>query len=353
MTIIKIDTGKFELSEEKKKLILEITRLVGTGRLDQLRYILSKLSRLDLVSSSVSHVHNELFTEKNKLLIDKNKRTIWDEQITLLKNEKAWTNKLFQMMINEYDRKIIQKHQINKSTEIASIGSCFATNISLHLKKMGYMNTSTLRVEEAINSPSLICMYLNSEQIKERDREIWDARFGIESKKMLQMIPDFKIIILTFGVSWDLVDEDNNIIVNPINIFNGIKENIYRFKKLNVEEQSYKIIECIQKIKKLNSTALIFVSISPVPLSGYIGELNVIEANLLSKSNLIEAVNIAKSKENFIYLPVYEAIHSIAPLMGIDRIWGDQESIRHPHRSIIEMICTSFVSLFDQPIETT
>ena len=225
------------------------------------------------------------------------------------------------------------------------MGSCFATNLAKHLKEIGFKNAYTLRVEEAVNSPRLIDMYLNPDRVPSHQKDAWDGRFGVESKEIIDIIPKIDIFILTFGVGFDLVDNDDNLCLDLDSIKEKLRIGALKFRNPEVREQSNYICSCIESIRHHNSHAPILVTLSPVPLSGFFGPKNVIRANSISKANLLLAIESARSKSNFIYIPTYEIVTSLAPILFKEKIWGEDGTSRHPNNKLIKSICNSFAKL--------
>jgi hypothetical protein len=327
------------LSEQDQHLIELCVQSIVSGRLDQLKLILADIDSAKKVIP-INKVHDALY--KNTPAENK---TIWDREIEFLNKVENWVNTVFLTAISEKERKLISAAEITKSSNIASLGSCFATNISKHLKKLEYTNTYTLRVEEAVNSPRLIDMYFNPQRVPFEQKAIWDNRFGVESKYIIEVIPKINLFILTFGVGWDLIDENNNICLDLNSLQARLASGELKFHNPTPYEQSEYISSCIKSIRKLNLTAPILVTLSPVPLSGFFGSTHVFRANAISKSSLVLAIELAKSHSEFIYVPTYEVVTSLAPILFKENIWGEDGTSRHPNNNLIRMICESFAKL--------
>jgi hypothetical protein len=150
---------------------------------------------------------------------------------------------------------------------------------------------------------------------------------------------------LTFGVGWDLVDKEDNICLDLNSINSRLSSGELNFRNPKLHEQSEYISSCIDSIRNLNSHALILVTLSPVPLSGFYGARHVFCANAISKSSLLLAIEDAKKKSDFVYIPTYEIVTSVAPILFKEKIWGEDGTSRHPNSNLIRMICESFTEL--------
>lgn len=339
MTKLQIDIGSNQINEQDKRLIHACVNAITTGRIDQLKLILS-----DIDSSKRLHPINKVHNALYKSFSDKQK-TIWDHEINSLADNDNWIASSFFSTLTDTDKEKIKSAKISQSSNIASLGSCFATNISYHLKNLNYKNTYTLRVEEAVNSPRLIDFYFNPHRVPLDQKEDWDSRFGIESKHIIEILPKIDLFILTFGVGWDLVDKNNNLCLDLNSIKSRLSNGELKFDNPKPEKQSEYISSCIQSIRNLNSSAPILVTLSPVPLSGFFGEKHVYLANSISKSSLLLAIEDAKKTSDFIYIPTYEIITSLAPILFKEKIWGEDGTTRHPNNKLIKLICESFINL--------
>ncbi|WP_295502601.1 GSCFA domain-containing protein [Limnohabitans sp. Rim8] len=339
MTKLQIDIGNNSIHEQDKRLIEACVNSIITGRIDQLKLILENVDSKKRINP-INKVHNALY----KSCSDEQK-TIWDYEINSLTDDDSWIASSFYTILTDADRESIKAAKISQSSNIASLGSCFATNISNHLKNLNYKNTYTLRIEEAANSPRLIDLYFNPHRVPLDQKEDWDNRFGIQSKHITEILPKIDLFILTFGVGWDLVDKDNNICLNLNSVKSRLSNGELKFDNPKPEKQSEHISNCIQSIRNLNSTAPILITLSPVPLSGFFGLKHVYLANSISKSSLLLAIEDARKKSDFIYIPTYEIITSLAPILFKEKIWGEDGTSRHPNNKLIKLICESFINL--------
>jgi hypothetical protein len=327
------------VSDRDKYLIELCMSHILSGRLDQLKLLLSDVDSSKKVNS-INKIHDTLYKDSS----DFNK-TIWDHELNEINNSENWIYSTFLQMLSVNDKEILRNAKISKSSNIASLGSCFATNLARHLKTIGFKNAYTLRVEEAVNSPRLIDMYFNPDRVPSHHKDAWDSRFGIESKNIINIIPKIDIFILTFGVGFDLEDKDGNLCLDLDSIKEKLSIGALKFRNPEIQEQSNYICSCIESIRRLNSHAPVLVTLSPVPLSGFFGTKHVIRANSISKANLLLAIESAKSKSNFIYVPTYEIVTSLAPILYQDKIWGEDGTSRHPNNNLIKTICDSFAKL--------
>lgn len=339
MAIISFDTGERSLQDSQKALIRACIKSILTGRFDQLKLLISQTEPSNGLKRT-NKVHDTLCREKSDLNL-----SVWDKQISELEQSVNWIHSALCAIMIENDLEKIRSAGISKSSNIASLGSCFATNISKHFRSLQYQNTYTLRVEEAVNSPRLIDMYFNPQKVPLNQRTQWDSRFGVESKYIIDIIPKIDLFILTFGVGWDIVDEKNNICLSLDSLKSRLSTGELKFLSPELNEQSSYISSCIESIRALNSSAQVLVTLSPVPLSGFFGEKHVFRANSISKSSLLLAIEHARSKSDFVYVPTYEIVTSLAPILFKNQVWGEDGTTRHPNNDLIRAICEAFTRL--------
>lgn len=335
-----------KISKAKLELIKKIANFIIENKIDELKLILAQYINPKI--KSVNILHNSLYDPNSKNFVSKINKTIWDEELKKLLSSRNWIEEMFNLSLSDKDISIIKKIKLNKESEIASIGSCFARNISDQFISLGYSNMYTVGIEENANSPRLLnTIYLNSDSMKNSGKK-FDDRVGFNNENFAKLVERLDLLIITFGVGFDLVNRKTSEIISDVkNISQSIKSGEYIFKFPTIEEQSNYISSSIKNIRKINSNLPIFVTVSPVPLSGYIGDNHVFTANTISKSNLIISVQEAKKLANFIYIPTYELITSIAPAVMVGNLWGDEKTKRHPNKNLVAEICKAFINLFN------
>jgi hypothetical protein len=332
----------------KLELIKRIIDLIINNKTDELKFIVNNYVN-STPFRSVNILEKLLYNTDAKTLSDKNDRTIWDNEFKKILHSKNWIENTFHLMLSGKDLSVIKKIKLNKESKIASIGSCFARNISRQFQSFGYYNIHTVGIEENVNSPRLINIYLNPNLKKDTVKQNWEGRLGFEPKSLSELITKLDLLIITFGVGFDLVNnQTNEIISNVENVSENIKNGKYIFKAPTIDEQTNYICSSIKNIKKINPSLPIFITISPVPLSGYVGANHVFTANTISKANLVLSLEEAKKSADFTYIPIYELIMLIAPVVMTDNIWGDKNTRRHPNEDLVKKICEVFINLFNK-----
>lgn len=203
-----------------------------------------------------------------------------------------------------------------------TFGSCFAVNIGEALRIKG-ANVYTTRFTEDVNSPFnnrviLRRIFLNEQSAVSDELAANTGADYEEIKKELIRATD---VIFTLG--------------NIFHLEGPAGHTMLATKQCTLARETYaETVECLREIIQLlreNTTAKIFVSVSPIPISGYIGNefASAIEADCASKSQLVAAI---RSLNGFVYIPTFEIFrwlpaHQAFPTFGAGRdnarhLWG-------------------------------
>jgi len=321
----------------------ELISLIVQGKMDELRFILES-SKWKTSHPSVNKIHNAMFSDTAPRLP---KRTTWDRSIEHAKQSKGgWALSIMQNFLSDNEKNTIRQLAINQKSTVACIGSCFASNIARRLIALGVNNTFTLRLEEAVATPLLVQTYLDSASLPSNQIPQWAERFSIHPTTVPSILKSASLLILTFGVGYDLVDKNGNLVISTTNIAENIQKGEWRFELKSPESHAMHIEKCVQIAREINPALVIVVTLSPVPLSGMYGEKHVFYANTLSKCSLALAINHAKSRCDFVYLPSFELVVFFSAMLrnGLP-VWGADGTTRHPADDVVHDICSDFLTL--------
>lgn len=216
-----------------------------------------------------------------------------------------------------------KENQIDYTSKIVLLGSCFAENIG---DKLLYYKFDTLQnpfgiLFNPVSLEILVKRALNQDKFTEKDlfyhREAWRC-FEVHSKisdgdknRLLKTLnTHLEItekylktathIIFTYGTSWVYKKKDTQAIVANCH---KVPQNNFEKKLLSVSESFNAIESTIQLIKKNNSKATVIFTVSPVRHIK-----NGIPENSLSKAHLLTAIHtfIATYSDSNFYFPSYE-----------------------------------------------
>ncbi len=202
-----------------------------------------------------------------------------------------------------------------------SFGSCFATEIAAYLSALG-ADSRTTTLTEDVNSP------VNNLRMLRRV-------FELNEDAIADGIHNASDIIVTLGNVFYLMD-GNHIVLD-------------HSKTAELREQSLgDVIEDIHEILsllRLHSEARIFVTVSPVPISGYRGEryASAMEADCASKCRLRAAL-AEVNPQWFTYLPLFEVFKWLPPHQAFPTFGTDDGSARHISREQIRLVMESLTT---------
>jgi len=262
---------------------------------------------------------------------------------------------------------------INRGSAFLTFGSCFAAEIHRYL--LGYgIESHTITLADHVNSPRMsrdglkleyrpidcyhwrlenpadqaIVSRYQDERVSndylascdvEREQEIMRLEHVYRSERFVDqfgylksMLPKTDVVIFTLGTA--------------------IMRHNSKSQFESVDDTVAFIAEIREIIYRLNPSATVFFSLSPVPLQGFSGInkscLTAVEADSISKS--ISRVAIYKYfdaidssfEQNTFYFPSYEIVRWIAPYYA-QEIWQDPH---HLKRSLVKLICRLFIATF-------
>jgi hypothetical protein len=338
-----------DVSRERAEFLKSVVDAAVNDRWNEFR-LLADHGKSRFGMMSVNHLHNELAAVAERSepadAPPGAERSSWDEQMTRYIGYDGWVRMALNDLTSAADRERLRRLAISRESSVMSLGSCFANNLARELGALGFSKVATLRVEEAVNSPGLIRRYLNPQLIPADAKQAWDERFEVRSDLLLRSLVDARLLILTFGVGLELRSTASGEMDLDVNgAMERLRSGESTFVFPTVAEQAGHIVACIDAISQHAPALPVVVTLSPVPLSGYYGELNVATANALSKSNLRQAIAMARNARPFIYAPIYEMVSSIAPGVMTTGVWGDGKTSRHPSPALVKDICSAFVDM--------
>lgn len=271
-----------------------------------------------------------------------------------------------------------------------TMGSCFARNFSSYLKHKG-IHSENLGQAEDLNTPgsnSLLLKYavIENEQIlkselsklidiywmdlsKESKNIFLEEKFN-EIKSIKETLKSSTKVIITLGNTVDFYKSVNGhdelvpkfIALSHSEDVNERNDAASRVKKagafirLSKFDETITYIQNIYKsVRSIAPKAAIIFTVSPVPIDSTIGiieplNLSAIEIDCISKSTIRCALHEAMLSEFFIedkniyYLPSYEIVRWIAPVIGIPVFGNEDAASRHVSNEVLNSICNFIYS---------
>jgi hypothetical protein len=246
------------------------------------------------------------------------------------------------------------KHQINYSSKIVSLGSCFAENMAEKLTYFKFQNLVNPFgiIFNPISIEKLIQRAVNKKEFTEKDvffhNDLWHcyevhSQLSATSNDLLltelnHLVHQFRIqleeathIIITYGTSWIYqLKSTNEIVANC----HKVPQNHFDKHILSVESIEKSIQNTIEFIRKVNPNATVIFTVSPVRhiKDGFI-------ENQRSKAHLITAIHSANRQEPATsnYFPSYEIMMDE---LRDYRFYADD--MLHPNQTAINYIWERF-----------
>ena len=267
--------------------------------------------------------------------------------------------------------------RIDRTTPIASIGSCFAREIKFWLREQNYnylqfatgpcteagsarydrvYNTFSIRqeVERAFGKFAPTC---NLWRFEEDGRErlldpyrhcvAWENEQDMHTElaehqtAVFRAFTEAKVIIITVGQGEVWYDKRDNTVypmAPPSKVFD---RDIHAFRMSTFGENYANLQVTYDLIKQHNPNAHLILTVSPVPLLATFQARNSIEANCGSKSMLRAVVDefVREHSADVTYFPAYE-------IVTCTNKTPFQEDARHVQRSTVDTIMSLFEHRF-------
>lgn len=234
---------------------------------------------------------------------------------------------------------------IDADTTLIAFGSCFASNISIYLNKIGY-NVATRRDTVAYTS-RLADGIVNVHAIRQQFEWAWEGRvptvplwhdydareFGYDEAVRIRTREIFDaadVFIITLGLSEVWYDDVTGEVfwrAVPASRYDSAR---HKFRALTQAETLENIRAIVGIIRRFRPAAKIIFTLSPIPLAATFRGRACIPASAASKATLRSAVAefFAEADEAVFYFPAYEIITTaFRRPCALD--------LRHPHRHLI------------------
>ena len=217
---------------------------------------------------------------------------------------------------------LAQNFKINHSAPVVSIGSCFATNISMRLSDLLFrtevnptgISFNPLSISNALQ---FVCekKQFNADDLF-FDGEIYHSWYhhssfsGTDSGKIIEninaaiinaheILKQSSTLIITLGTAQVFSLKKEKRVVNNCHKAPSV---LFDSKILSSDEILKHLVDAIEKVKTINSGIQIIITVSPVRHT----KMGLIE-NARSKAQLITAAhNLCDTSENIYYFPAYE-----------------------------------------------
>lgn len=214
-----------------------------------------------------------------------------------------------------------------EASRFVTFGSCFANNVADHLRGRG-ASVFTTFVTEDVNSPSNNVLLLRK-VFNGVDSPFTDELRDITGVDYSQLCDEFKQadhVIFTLGNIFRLVGDGGCPVISRAGT---------TLVRESFDETMSAIREILATLNRLK--AKIYVSVSPIPISGYRGTefRTALEADCASKCQLVAAV---RSFGGFTYIPTFEIFRWLPAHQEFSTFGEDAQNARHIYRGHIAMV---------------
>ncbi len=194
---------------------------------------------------------------------------------------------------------------------LVAFGSCFARELSVAFAERGLV-AEHLQIEENINSPEA-----NLEILKALGRKsefgFVEQIIGHRREEITALLARAEILCVTIGVAPVFVEKGSRRLYLARDYRRPILAGEIEQVLPPVDELRASIEGMVRELGRLAPGALKLLTLSPVPMSGAVGDIGVVSYDLLSKASLRVALHEAGRNVEFVYLPSFEAVKWIAP----------------------------------------
>lgn len=265
-----------------------------------------------------------------------------------------WRRSVSKLSPSLIDPVVSSKFTIGKNDKVATAGSCFAQHISNRLSLSGYKYYVVEQAPENVTSDEQYGVYSarygNIYTVRQL-LQLFDRAFGgfttelnvwqrpdgkyvdpfrpqiskigfnsekeclLDRKKHLDsvkcMFESLDVFVFTLGLTecWEYVPDKAIVPIAPGVVAGEFNNDEYRFVNSGFLDIKKDFVEFYSKLKKINPSARIVLTVSPVPLVATYEDRHVIVSTVESKS-ILRAVagEIDKSYKDVYYFPSYEII---------------------------------------------
>lgn len=269
-----------------------------------------------------------------------------------------WSRAISRVSIDDIDPVLEAQFLINQETKVATAGSCFAQHISRHLRAAGFnyfvaekahpiipnslmqeynYGVFSARYGNIYTTRQLLQLFNRAFGDFEPDESFWQASkyswidplrpqiqpngfVGSQEleadrrqhlKAVREMFENLDVFVFTLGLTEGWVSRHDGTVypICPGVSGGAYSPDNYLFKNFTVQEVVDDFQLFLDKLKVVNNSAKVMLTVSPVPLVATAENTHVLNATTLSKAVLrVAAETICMKNKNVAYFPSYEII---------------------------------------------
>jgi hypothetical protein len=244
---------------------------------------------------------------------------------------------------------------------VVTLGSCFARELRSFLTEAGLAATR-LRIPEGLNNTFAILDFVSwvatgSETGRgfRYDRlqsgEILEWVADEERESFAAAFSEAGAFVFTIGLAEVWQDRETGGV-----FWRGVPKEVFDadrhvFRLTTVEENAANILETIDLVRRLNGTAPIVITLSPVPLEATFRDISCLTADSVSKSVLRVAIDqvIGERMTNVYYWPSFEIVRWAGAHLSWPAYGFHDDRSRHVTRYLVGEIIDAFAEAFYSP----
>ncbi|MEZ4752796.1 MAG: GSCFA domain-containing protein [Bdellovibrionota bacterium] len=260
-----------------------------------------------------------------------------------------WSKSISKIKMEEVDHVVKFPTLIGPETKVATAGSCFAQHVARALMKSGLnyyvpetgpedlgFGLFSARFGNIYTAKQLLQLFdrayglfkpIETHWMDKEDKYIDPYRPNIGQRfesfeelevdrakhlsAVCEMFENLDVFVFTLGLteSWLNVRDGAVYPVAPGVISKNIDQNQYQFKNFTYDEVVADLTDFLGKLRSVNKTAKMILTVSPVPLIATYEDRHVLSSTTLSKSILRSAADTISNNFSFVeYYPSYEII---------------------------------------------
>ncbi|TNF49556.1 MAG: GSCFA domain-containing protein [Bacteroidetes bacterium] len=211
--------------------------------------------------------------------------------------------------------------RIGYEDDILLLGSCFSDDIGAKFSYFGFNSLSNphgtifhpdviarnileglsgqMKVRQ-VERDGILLSYNAGSQIYGTDSEQLIERLNERNELLKKYLNSSKVIFITFGTAWGYIEKESAEVVANCH---KVPSQNFEKRLSSVEEMEKNWLETIDKIKKVNPSVKIVLTVSPVRHS----KEGLVENNR-SKARLIELAYRLSGNDDIFYFPSYEIL---------------------------------------------
>jgi hypothetical protein len=249
---------------------------------------------------------------------------------------------------------------LQQSTPVITLGSCFARELRLFLSLSG-VNASRFWIPSGLNNTFAILDFFSwcitgqetgrgHRYERGADGSIGEWTPEAEREAYLQSFANAGAFVFTIGLAEVWQDRETGSV-----FWRGVPREIFDaqrhvFRLTTVDENAENLRQVVSLIRRVNTTAPIVLTLSPVPLLATFRDISCLTADCVSKSVLRVALDqvMTDRLDGVYYWPSFEIVKWVGATLPW-AAYGEGGSTRDVNRRLISHIIDAFVASYYTP----